>query len=387
MAAIPGAYYQATPTGWVARGRPTLPINIDREALVLGAYIPGPGTAGLLPGWTPAMLDPVYADSAGNITITGPGPYENKLFWGTLNMKSPTPPVFRNCATAGRRPYLYASLDANGFIVANSEVSGSVAGLIKCFGTGFHPWVMTDSLIAGDLWLDASLNPPGGAVPLWDWRRLMAFSAGVHGGWMTLQRCEIRNVQDGWSMNQTRTSVDDMRTSVVQGNWWHSGVYYFGPDWVNTTDGPHADGNQTNTGGDALIEGNAYGGAVDTTGYLATPYKWNSGASFYNADFMLKQEVDDGDLRRIRNLRIRKNFLWPMLGPTAYSINHFFVTSRPGGFTEGCDVTENYLVRDAREQYINRSSEFAALYSGNRVIDVNPDRTFTIGELAPINNA
>ncbi|HZH04317.1 MAG TPA: PA14 domain-containing protein, partial [Myxococcaceae bacterium] len=200
----------------------------EREALALGSYIPGVNTTGLLPGWTPAMLTAVYPSGTSNyISITHPGPYENMLFWGEIRMQSPTPPVFRNCAFAGKDPATYTTL----------------TGVIKNYGTGYYQFEIYDSVIDPGLWRDTSVVRPGNA-PITDlaaWRRGLAWSHGLHGGRATMVRVEIKNVQDGIGWVQGKNDANDNSFTRLEGCWIHQNVYYHGSDWTSTPDGTHSD--------------------------------------------------------------------------------------------------------------------------------------------------
>lgn len=364
-------YYDGT--AWVGRGGGN--VSPGRDNLVLGAYIPSASTAGLLPGWAPADLTPVYPSGAATyISITSPGPYENKIFWGEVRMQSSITPVFKNCAFAGRDPVGYTTLQ----------------GLIKCYGTGYYQFTLEDCLIDGGLWLDPTVVRPGGAAPtdLQTWRRQMAYTAGLHGGRATMRRCEIKNVQDSVNWVQTKIDTSDTSFMLMEGCWVHKNVYYWGEDWTATTDGSHSDSFQTNTGSNLTLRGNMFGGVRDMTGYntfqgygSGTPSSYNSGDDAWNAGLMLKQEVDNGDLRRIENVLIEKNFYQS----GEFCINHAYTSTRPNMFTT-TQIKDNYFIRRTDSHYIIRHSNFASCYSNNRVVDLDGNGGFTVAELAPINN-
>lgn len=358
----------------------------DRSALVPGEYLPNAATAGLLPGTSVYDLEPVYPNAQGNVNITVAQLYENKIFWGETRMQAtatagfPEGPVFRNCVFTGRDPYRYCDLDANGNLVPGTQVGGNVAGCI----TSTKHYVLEDCLIDPAYWMDPLLVRPANAdpVPLRLWRKLLAFSCGIRGGRVTSRRVEIRNVQDGFSHQSTMLSESDIDFVLLEGNWHHQSVYYAGPDWWLTTDGTHSDGFQTNLGPNVTIRGCRIGGATDLTGYTASGERYNSGDDFRNAGLMLKQEKTLTPLTEIKNFVLEKSFIQAGVG---YCINHVFNTAAPAEWTNSF-IRDNYFVRRADGKYIIRTPRFADKYSNNRIIDLNPDDTWEVGEAVPITN-
>lgn len=336
----------------------------EREKLVLGEYIPGPKTTGLLPGWTPADLDPVYPPAGQNhINITTPQTYENKIFWGEVRINAPA--VFRNCMFAGADPVTYTS----------------ASGIIRCFGANTPQWEAHDCVIDPALWLDPTVVRPGGAAPtdLATWRFRLAWTTGIYGGACTLRRCEITNVQDGFGLIQAMADENDTDSfSLVEGCWIHRMIYYRGEGW-HQPEGTHSDVVQTHVGRNLTLRGNMLGGERDPVGYAADP-GYNSGDDAQNACLMLKQERSFDEFDRIENVLIEKNF-WQ---GGVYCINHAFSESRPNMF-ETTQIRDNYFIRRANSQYVIRHENFVDCYSNNRIVDVHPDGTFTVGELIPYN--
>jgi hypothetical protein len=376
--AIVGVPYFATSAGWVANRRPTLPTNSDRESLVLGAYIPDDSTTGLLPEWTPARLTPM--GNGTSVTITGPGPYENILFWGTVNMKSPTLPVFRNCAFAGPNP-----------------LAGSAAtGCIKCFGAGFYQWYAEDCLIDPGLWRDPTVTRPDGSAMLsWSaWNKAVAGHVnGVHGGRGTLLRCNVRNTGDNVQSTQRMNDAADPGFTWIEGSWLHGNLYYLAADAVASgfpSDGNHADNFQFHTGSHFTLIGNRIGGPRDASGYgIYDPdtnpsgVSYNTGDDAFNAGIMVSQggATPPTSLELLQDIEMHHNFF----EGGKYGINHPQSSTRPNDFaTYSCH--DNYFIRRADGKYVIRNAAFSSRYVNNRVVDVNGSGGFTVAELIPYTN-
>ncbi len=366
MSPVSQLYYDGAQ--WRGRGgEVTTP---DRDSLVLGSYIPDATTSGLLNGWTPADLTPVYPSGSNTyVSITGPGPYENKIFWGEIRMQSPVKPVFRNCVFAGKDPTNYGSYDGSG------NFYGNLSGVIRCYGPTYYHFELIDCLIDPGLWMDPSVTRPGNAAPtdLTLWRRHLSASTAIHGGKVTLKRVEIKNVQDGINWVQAKASTNDPEFTLLEGCWIHKNVYYDYDDWVNTADGAHSDGFQFNIGSNLTIRGCKIGGTRDTVGYTSWP-AYNSGDDAWNSEFMIKQEVNNDDLNRIENVLIEKNFIEGGF----YGINHSYGADRPNMFTT-TQIKDNYFVRRSDNKYVIRHANYTSRYSNNRIVDVNPDGTFAVG--------
>lgn len=330
----------------------------ERDQLVLGEYIPGPNTTGLLPGWTAGDLEPVYPSAGQNhINITTPGPHENKIFWGEVRIQAPA--VFRNCMFPGQDPATY---------------SGH-SGIIRCFGSGVPQWEAHDCVIDPGLWRDPTVTRPGDApiTDLTTWRLGLSWTTGVYGGSCTLRRCEITNVQDGFGLIQAKADPDDPSFSLIEGCWIHRILFYRGEGW-HQEEGTHSDAVQTHVGSNLTLRGNMLGGVRDEAGYEANP-GYNSGDDAKNAILMLKQEVSNDELDRIENVLIEKNFFQGGV----YCINHSFSESRPNLF-ETTQIRDNYFVRRGNGRYVIRHTDFADCYSNNRIIDLTDDRRFVVGE-------
>lgn len=336
----------------------------EREELVLGEYIPGPTTTGLLPGWAPEDLEPVYPPGTQHhINVTDPGPHENKIFWGEVRIQAPA--VFRNCMFAGMDPAAY----------------DGATGVIRCFGSGVPQWEAHDCVVDPGLWRDPTVTRPGGAAAtdLATWRRGLAWTTGVYGGSCTLVRCEITNVQDGFGLIQGKEDTEDPSFTKIEGCWIHRMIFYRGEGW-HQPEGTHSDVIQTHIGSNLTLRGNMLGGARDEAGYEADP-GYNSGDDAKNAALMLKQEVSNDELDRIQDVSIEKNF-WQ---GGVFCINHAFSEGRPNMF-ESTRIRDNFFVRRANGQYVIRHANFVDCYSNNRVIDLTEDGGFVVGEAIDYHN-
>lgn len=393
MSVIPGVLYRATSTALVAPGRPSVPFGIDRSKLTLGAYIPGRGTAGLLPGWTPNMLEPVYppgstATAKGTstqITINGPGPYINKIFWGTVLMKYPGA-TFINCAFPG---------------------PGVGQACIKCYGTGYEQWIASDCLVDAGLWMDPLLTRPGGE-PAWSrdkWHRNACNTNGIHGGRFSLFRTEIRRVGDSFSETMVKRDASDVGFTLGEGNWFHENAYYFAADWATVgvqSDGNHADNVQLTNGGSHTWRGNLFGGVRNEQGYTLYPadpaaISDNIGDDAWNSGLIFTQQTSTDDAHRIQRVLFEKNFY----AGGKYGINHPLVSASVGtnDFADTVIRDERFVRRNDGvgngalqtdgnyARYVNRAAAYASSYSNLRVIDLDGFGGFTLGEPIVYKNA
>lgn len=385
-------YRDSTSQSWLAPARAALPDLVapatSRSNPDRGQYVPNdPLYTGLLPGWTPAMLDPVYPTTSGGaynptgyINITSPGPYVNKIFWGQVRMASSTLPVFRNCVFAGHEP---------------SWLPSSVYGSIQCYGTSGRQWLVEDSLIDDGMWMRTDVpSIPHTPFDFSTWQINKRRSVGVHGGRGTLRRTEVRNVQDGWNSAANITvegnSIYEDAFTAIEDCWFHDGMYYRDINVMPTLhEGTHCDAFQTGVGRNYSIVGTYFGGRRDPAGYGAYfngaavdpsdpaygSYGYNSGDDFWNSCFQIKQETDTTRKNLVTNFQVEECFFE---GGT-YCIN---MTTTPGllDSTDGESfVRNNYFIRRTDSKYVIRKDEYADLFTNNRIVDLDGAGGFAVG--------
>lgn len=300
--AIPYTRHWTEPDLWLAPGRTPLP-STPRDTLVPGSYIPGPGTAGIIPG---TVFTPWEGNVDGDITLTDANAvYENIEFWGQVRPKAPGI-VFRNCIFRGKDP---------------DGLTTGLHGCIKNYGLAYYHFKMYDCLIDQSGWVTERGS-----------NDLSPSSAGIHGGDFEAYRIEITGVQDGinyvahggWDAN---TTAND-RFAILEASWIHK--MYYKNNWFGPSDGrTHSDAFQFNTGKNITIRHNMIGGERDSSGYMLWPGGYNAGDDAANAAFMIKQELNATAEAKIENVLIEHN--WIRGG--AAGINHFFMSSRPNDFS------------------------------------------------------
>ncbi|MGV9001438.1 MAG: hypothetical protein ACOH18_00560 [Candidatus Saccharimonadaceae bacterium] len=376
---IPSRTRTWTGTAWVGSGGPSVitssPSSASRVNPTRGTYTPNSNQyAGLLPGWTPDMLTPVYANSSGYISISTPGPHVNKIFWGQVRMVSSTLPIFRNCVFAGPIPTTLAS---------------TTSGAIRCYGTGYYQWTLEDCLIDAAVWL-TPISPI--SVSLETWKVNTRRNVGVHGGRGTMRRCEIKNVVDGVNSVQSISVLGDPvyenAFTLLEDCWIHQMHYYRDASVMPTLpEGTHSDCFQTSVGKHLTLNGCYLGGFRDPVGYgtyydgvPASPDSsigYNSGDDAWNSCMMIEQEVDTQEKNILDYVEVKNCFFE---GGT-YSINHHYVSSRPN-LMSNSSFHNNYFVRRSNDKYVIRSDLYASLWTNNYVIDLTPGvgAGFTVGE-------
>jgi len=366
-------------TRWIGSGGAAVitppPPSLARTNPPRGSYVPNSNQyAGLLPGWTPEMLEPVYPGSSGYISITKPGPYKNKIFWGQVRMSSPTEPLFQNCLFAGRSP---------------ATVAATTTGAIQCYGLGGYQWTAEDCLIDPAVWM-TPIAPQ--QFDLTTWRNNTRRNVGVHGGRCTMRRCEIKNCGDGFNSQQTNSEIGnpiyDNAFTLLEDCWIHQMMYLRDVSLMPTLpEGIHSDGYQTSTGKHFTLNGCFIGGFRDPVGYgsyydgIPSPqdstFGYNSGDDAWNSCMMIKQEVDIQEKNLLDYLEVKNCFFQ---GGT-YSINHAYGSTRPNPMSNS-SFHDNYFVRRDNGKYVIRNDIFAPLWSNNYVVDLTPGvgSGFTVGE-------
>lgn len=326
----------------------------SRDNLVSGEDKPTFETAGLLSD----TLDPVYGDSNGVISL-GPGTYMNKRYWGrVVPTGGPTATLnFINCEFVGTDPDTYATLTG---MIMNGHPSNPA--------TQAPPFInLTDCRIDGTKWTYAHAQRPLSSNAV---RVLSPQTTGIHGGNFNMQRSIVTGVQDGINYTCGSNTSCTIEKSILH-------KMHFVNNWFGPSDGrSHSDVFQFNRGKNITIRGNILGGQRDMVGYRTWPGGYNSGDDAWNAAFMIKQEVSNGDHDRIENVLIEKNWIYggtaginfpynpnnPNLFETTSIINNRF-GQRGSGWRGSANGAGTYDTGDG--WYIIRSSNLLATISGN----------------------
>jgi hypothetical protein len=346
----------------------------EREALVLGDYIPNETNTGLLPGWTISMLERVLPTSGNHVSLA-PGLYENKIFWCEVRIAYGTAPViFRNCVFAGPNP------DAIGDATGGGQLGRDGGQGLRCWGSTIFQWEMYDSKIDPSVWFDASNNPPDGACS-GNMSYKLRHIIGIAGGSGTVRRCEITNVGDGIGIIQTAENDADVSFYTIEGNWIHKMIFYKGAGH-HQPEGTHADGIQFHTGRNITIRGNRIGGAYSPDGYAQDP-SYNLGDDIYNAGIMLQQEVSSDNNHRLENILIEKN-LFEGGRPGGYNINHSYKFTTNHATTR---IRDNKFILRSPTHYVIRPSAWANRYINNKFATWNVEGvSITVGNEINYNN-
>ena len=346
---IPGVTYvrsRLNPAEWLAPNRPSL--LSERDSLVLGTYIPGPGTTGVLPG---TNLTTREANSSGYVTLSTPNQtIRDTEFWGTVQFNAPGIRL-ENCALRGKNPNL---------ITSTSEC-------LRSYGENNYHGVLVDCTIDPLPWQEER------GIPL---KAIL----GVHGGNVELYRCEITNVEDAWSHlgHSVMAGESSVRShfSVLEQSWCHRMFFTNGPSVTQSGRRTHSDVFQIQSGKNITIRGNMLGGARDMTGYRTWPDGYNSGDDAFNAALQVAQGVDASDDALVENVIFDRNWV---AGGTS-GVNHSYSSARPNTFATMSVTNNRFFTRGtgwgtaANESggydsgngfYITRSASLAAEYSGN----------------------
>lgn len=376
----------------LANGGPALigPVATDntltraqRAALVPLTYIPNRYTNGLLPGWDAKKLTPVYpAAGQTSITLTAGQTYTNKLFWCEVKIPrtgvGTTGPTLDNCWAAGQDPRTIATSGA-----AESRC-------ITASDNDVSHWTMRDSVISMTPWMDATLNPPGGAVSLTDFRLLARNSIGIKGGFMTLDSVEITGVQDGIQFQQPNAAG----VSTITKPWHHGMLFYRGVGHAQP-EGTHSDAFQIMLGGNLTVTGGLLGGIYDRTGYFDSDPAYNSGDDASNSCLMFKQEnwnfnsvKDDGrvvDFITFDRVIMRGRGVNSTQTANAFNVNAPYNSSFPNTFPNS--TVKDCLFEDRDDdRFVTRTSNLAGLFTNNKRFTLDADGNIVVGALIPYTN-
>lgn len=326
----------------------------QREVLNFGDYIPNESNTGLLPDWKVDNLERVIPTTPTTKYITlSSGLYENKIFWCGVQIPNDgtTKIIFRNCFFAGVDPE----------IIGNNYANGSYA--LYCDGNNTAQWEMYDCKIDASAWFDASLNPPGG-TRAGNMSFKLRSTSGVRGGSGTMRRCEITNVQDGFSVVQYTLNESDASYLTLEGNWIHKMIFYKG-EGHSQPEGTHSDVIQFHVGRNITIRGNRLGGISGTYGYEQNP-GYNSGDDAKNSVIMLKQEVSSDAIYKLQNILIEKN----VFEGGFYAINH--AAARNNSF-ETTQIKDNWFILRSPTYYVIRPKVWADRYKNNKIATWNTE--------------
>ena len=305
MTAIPNLRYVFDGSNFIAPGRPFLPgpavvpvTGTNRDALILGSYIPGMtvDTVGLSDPnatWTDVFGDStgyIYIDSVATAGDTVTNPIRDTRYWGKVKVRTTADAYFANCQFYNRLPEdMYAAS------------VGSNGGCIENFGAAPPLVHLTDCLLDPKAWFDAGISAYWGHP----------VQVGIHGGNFIAKRTEFRNCQDGINYVGPNTDVSaDAAQCLVQACWIHKNFYlkpWTGPGSPASQD-THSDAFQFNTGKNITIEYNLLGGQFDPVGYNASP-AYNSGDDCHNSGIMIQQEVSLANSNLVSNVLIQNNWL------------------------------------------------------------------------------
>lgn len=294
-------------------------VGASRDELVAGAYMPSAATTGPLPG---VIFVDREADSSGYIhVLQSDGIYDADLdkyvingvrFWGQVRPVEPKL-LLRNCQFHGFGPDTALWTSA----MSNSDVGG----LFKVHGSGYYHVVVENSLFDPLPWV----TERGYAATLGAGDR--PHIGGGTGYDVELRWCRIRNVTDGWGINDDTILASDPgnprpdghRFGIFDRCLFEQGAYVNGPDYqtipyAQSGGYTHNDGIQFVRGRHILIRGCMIGGTMTPSAYQTWGTDWNPGATndYANAGIMLQQDggiVAPGTPSYLTDVVIEDNFI------------------------------------------------------------------------------
>jgi hypothetical protein len=329
---------------WFGRGG----ISIDEQQIVSReSLVPGVDMPNKLVGGKPVNVGPYSVTSFENvypapgqnyITITQPGTYYGKRYWGQVRFAAGLADwsvKFRECHVLGLPP--------ESVTVANNE-------MIRAYGPFPIKWEMYDSIIDPLLWT-TSLAPGGARASL------SPYTTGLKGGNARVRRTEFANMHDGWNwigpdgqMNTSGVPSTDGLAAVAaqehlsEMNWYHKG--YYRNNVIPPNDGqPHVDAIQTNFGRNFTSRGDYIGGSRVMSGYWTWPNNpgapivgtgHNAGDDWFGAGIQMANErgaYTNGQGQAVS-----------IYVPSVHEIENFIVED---GWIEGCGAGINHGTKDA----------------------------------------
>ncbi len=358
--------------------------TFNRSNLIAGVHKPGPNNTG--PYIVDTFQDVYPTGSNTYITISSPGTYHGKRYWGQIRVATGLADwsvKFVECHFAGHPPEDAVSTDCE---------------MIRAYGSFPSKFEIWDSLIDPRPWLTSAA--PGGARS-----ELSPYYTGIKGGNIRMYRTEIVSVSDGWNWigpdgnNGSGAGMAAVANQehLSQQNWYHK--CYYANNVVPPNDGqPHSDGIQTNFGRNFTSRGDFIGGQRDVSGFLTWPGGYNAGDDFYGSGIQIKQEVGiyNGTpqyvpaVHEITDLVIEDGWIEGCGG----GINHAYVSARPASYAnsviqrmkfgmrtgsnwgESLMLSQSGVVDSPPVQqstgagwYIIRHTSFSGLYSNNTRYD------------------
>lgn len=337
-------WYSEAVSAFVAPGRPNLPVQTSRDALVPGTYKPNnAAVVGLLPNQP--ITNAVYPPS-GQTTITLSQPlYQDTIFWGQLRASTTATSELRNCIVAGPDPSTLTTITGN-------FQSFDSATVLRSHIT------FTDCLISSKPWQVDDLGRPLAAGAT---RGFSPFSVGLHGGQFTLNRCEVTDVQD--CINYT--VGNDGSHCLINQSWLHHTYYRNG--WTDPGSPPsqdtHSDLFQFNRGKNIEVRFSVLGGYRNQAAYdIAPPGGYNGGDDSFGAAFMCKQEAGYTTYDQIHNVEIHHNWIYGC----EYGFNMVYVAARPNLWAD-CSIHDNIFSTTYPPQFfmISKSNQLTPIVFGN----------------------
>lgn len=353
-APVNGCTYAATASGWVAKGRATLPgsATVAREDRPLGSYVPGitPDTTGPHQG---TVLVDVEANTSGFVMLA-PGDYHGKRFWGAVRPNGPGVVRLFDCELANMDP-------------RRLEAGGGQVGAVHNVDFDDRFVELYDCKVAANLWHDLrginvviTMTSTGTTFLA----PTSIYGVGLRGRNIKARRCEIV----GWQDNIT-----------VLGNGWdvwlcwaHYGFYAKGGVGTSSDGQTHTDDCQYHYGKHHSWRFNYFGGPRIVDGYNAPAPGYNAGDDCNNAIVMIQQEVNGTDPAiQIDDVLFDNN--WFAGSNTTIQTNY-----KNGNTLAGVTFSNNKFLRsgtttpirnDAGAAYIYNKTALAITYSGNVLWD------------------
>ncbi len=364
--------------------------TLERELLVGGTYVPGVNTTGPVGTLTDmyatagATLTTAKGLGAGYVTLPA-GTYENMRIWAQVRWSGNV--TLRNCEIVGPDP-----------TAPPTQSAGEMYGLLRNFNAASSHATFIDCRLTAAPWNVHSAGRPlaSGETRTYDPR-----NAGLHGGNISLIRCEITGVQDGVNYVQNGWIVGTSSSSCLIDRCWIHGLPYQN-DWTGpgspSNHQTHNDCFQPSNGKNITIKHSMLGGWREQAGYDPWPGGANTGDDAFSSILQLQQEVDDTEANRIENVTIQENWIYggqyginmaykisrPGQTFTSFTVTGNRFVQRPSGVRWGSSLNDPYRQPPVSGNNFNKSPSAAPTLAGNVV--VSPTDMFTSMGAVSINN-